>query len=146
MRRADCFIDTRGVGINALLEEWRWLTGPAHFTLLQATAIGDLFLQDASRCVFFLDTIEGKFTQIADSEQDLSEKLNVRANRDRWLSTLFIQLAATGRPPLGPGECWGWKIPLFLGGKAETENTEPSHLLVYHSILGQLFRQATGKR
>ena len=146
MRRADCFIDMRGIDINSLLQEWRWLIGPGDFALVQATAMGDLFLKDAGGRVFFLDTMEDQFTQVADSEQDLSEKLNLRANRDHWLSTLFIQLATTGRPPLRPGECRGWKIPLFLGGKPEQENTEPTDLLVYHSILGQLFRQTIGKR
>jgi len=141
MRREDCYINVNGIDVIALLQDWRWLIGPGDFVLLQANGIGDLFLRDARGFVFFLDTIEGEFTQIATSEQDLLEKLKMRANRERWLAAWFIQLAGLGRPPLGPWQCWGWKIPPFLGGKMTSENAEPSDLIVYHSILGQLFRQ-----
>ena len=146
MRREDCYIDAAGIDPNVLLQDWRWLIGPGEFAILRVTAVGDAFLKDVHGHVFFLDTREGQFTQIAESESDLSEKLNVRANRDRWLSPHFIQLAGFGRPPLGRGQCWGWKIPFFLGGKVEKENAEPSDLITYHSILGQLFRQARDKR
>jgi hypothetical protein len=145
MRREDCYINVTGIDTSALLQDWRWLIGPDDLVLFQATGIGDLFLKNASGHVFFLDAKEGEFTQIASSEQDLLEKLKARENRERWLRPTFIQLAGFGRPPLKPGQCWGWKIPPFLGGKIATENAEPSDLLAYHSILGQLYRQARGQ-
>jgi len=146
MKREDCFIDATGIDPNMLLQSWRWLTGLGEFTILKVTAGGDAFLKDVHGHVFFLDVRKGQFTQIAESESDFSEKLNVRANRDQWLSAHFIQLAGGGRPALGRGQCWGWKIPFFLGGKVERENAEPSDLIAYHSILGQLFQQARDKQ
>jgi hypothetical protein len=54
----------------------------------------------------------------------------------------LVELARMEKPVLGPGECYGWKVPPVLGGEADVENLEPTDLIVHHSILGQLFRQA----
>jgi hypothetical protein len=46
-----------------------------------------------------------------------------------------------GRPP-EVGQCVGFKVPLFLGGKGSTENLELTDLAVYWTFAAQL-RTAT---
>jgi hypothetical protein len=45
--------------------------------------------------------------------------------------------------PLGPAECIGYRIPLFLGGADEPSNLERTDMTVYWSLQGQLIRQAS---
>jgi len=45
------------------------------------------------------------------------------------------------RGELAPGECYGCKTPLSLGGQLEEDNFERTDLQVHYSILGQLHRQ-----
>lgn len=44
-------------------------------------------------------------------------------------------------PPVTYGQCVGYKIPLFLGGKDAFENMELSSLDVYWNIMGQVMLQ-----
>jgi len=43
--------------------------------------------------------------------------------------------------PLGPGECVGYRVPLFLGGKDEVDNLERTDAEVYWSLTGQMRQQ-----
>lgn len=59
--------------------------------------------------------------------------------------TFFEQWLAVGGAAPSQSECIGYKTPLFLGGRDETENLELSDLDVYWTIMGQLRLQAIGK-
>ena len=49
-------------------------------------------------------------------------------------------LASGGQAP-GLGQCVGYKVPLFLGGKDDISNVELTDLDVYWTICGQLLRK-----
>ena len=141
MKRQACYVDAKSIDLGVLLEEWRWLIGPGKFTLIQATALGDLFLKSDPGDVYFLNTMEGQFTRVADSEDDLSRKLDDRASRDRWLMPHLVELAQLEGITLSAGQCYGWRIPPVMGGEMDETNLESTELVVHHSTLGQLFRQ-----
>lgn len=42
-------------------------------------------------------------------------------------------------PPVGPMECAGYRIPLFLGGEDSLENMEVSDMEVYWDMTDQLW-------
>ncbi len=45
--------------------------------------------------------------------------------------------------PLGPGECVGYRVPLFLGGKDDVDNLERTDAEVYWSLTGQMGNRST---
>jgi hypothetical protein len=52
---------------DTLLSDWRWLIGPAPYTVHRVTAFGDLFLQAPSGDIHFLDTTDAGFRRVASS-------------------------------------------------------------------------------
>jgi hypothetical protein len=60
---------------------------------------------------------------------------------DAALATEFFEAWSAANAvsmPLGPDQCVGYKVPLFLGGQDVVENLELTDLDVYWSISGQL--------
>lgn len=96
-------------------------------------------VQDGQPLVSMLDTGTGKalnsrstFKEFIVSELPAhSSGLLDEPNLKTWISS-------GGQVPL-PHQCVGYKVPLFLGGKDEIENTEISDIDVYVSLQGQLF-------
>jgi hypothetical protein len=65
--------------------------------------------------------------------------------REPGLAAGFFSEWARANPglvPVKPGECVGYRVPLFLGGKDTVDNLEMIDLEVYWSMCGQL-RQGT---
>ena len=69
------------------------------------------------------------------------EKLGDRHNRRAWLKGFLVRDLRRAGIVLGPGQCYGHKIPHHLGGVPGIENIEPVDLMVHVSVLGQLHRQ-----
>jgi hypothetical protein len=139
--REDCFISADNLEVERLLEEWRWLIGNGAFSLWCVTALGNMFLRGEEGHIYFLNSTDGTFERVADSEEQLKKKLNDRANRRRWLMPSTIELLHREKVFLQAGQCYSWKTPLHLGGDAGTGNVEVADILVHVSVLGQLHRQ-----
>lgn len=57
------------------------------------------------------------------------------------LATSFFEVwGAAPRSVLGFGECAGYRTPLFLGGRDDVQNLEPSDVDVYWTIVRRLLR------
>ena len=133
-------IRTEGLRFDALLSDWRWLVG-ANYTPILMTAFGDLFLRDERGHVHFLDLMTGQFKQIAESEKQFNSLCEDRGRCRTWfVGFLLVEIRKT-LGELSPGECYGCKIPLSLGGELTPENFERTDLQIHYSVLGQLHHQ-----
>jgi len=124
-----------------MLASWRWLIGEQAFSIVRVTAMGSLFVADSKGAVHFLDTTEGSFRRVADSRESLEELFDSSDNRRGLLWSFFVRELRTSGVPLGPGQCYGWKVPPGLGGEADFGNVEPTDVITHVSIQGQLHEQ-----
>lgn len=95
--------------------------------------------EDGEPLVSMLDTATGKAMNSRSNFQKLID-FDIPTHYSRLLDEENLQnwIAKTGSGPL-PHECVGFKVPLFLGGADEVENTEICDIDVYVSMQGQLF-------
>ena len=66
---------------------------------------------------------------------------------DACLATDFFDAWSSQNPtslPLGPDQCVGYRVPLFLGGRDDVSNLEVSDLDVYWAMCSQLWRGVEG--
>jgi hypothetical protein len=80
-------------------------------------------------------------------EESLRDYFNVDLvdDPDTFLATdLFREWHASGGGLPGPGQCVGFKVPLFLGGAGAATNLEVTDLQVYWSFSAQLRAQTRG--
>jgi hypothetical protein len=62
-------------------------------------------------------------------------------NANEWFALQLVGNLLTSGIRLGPGECFGYKVPPVLGGEVNLNNFEPTDLQVHFGILGQIHRQ-----
>ena len=124
----------------SLTEDWLWLVGKDKRPIL-ISAIGDLFLEDESKKIYWLDTGAGNLELIADNIQDFQEKLQNNELANEWLLiNLVINLKESGKI-LDEGQIYTYKILPVLGGEYTVDNFEPTDIEVHFSVTGQLHRQ-----
>jgi hypothetical protein len=133
-------VDFQKHGADELLSDWRWLVGDS-VQLLLVSAIGDMFLADASGHVLWLDTGTGQLKQIAGSVDEYQQLRQQRDYADQWFIPQLIGDLITRGIQLSPGQCYSYKKPPILGGAIELSNFEPTDLSVHFSVLGQIHRQ-----
>jgi hypothetical protein len=126
---------------DRLLSDWRWLIGDKPITIQAVAAVGNLFLRGESGRIYLLEIEDGTCECIAQSAGQFEEKVGDRHNRRAWLKGFLVRDLRRAGIVLGPGQCYGHKIPHHLGGVPGIENIEPVDLMVHVSVLGQLHRQ-----
>ena len=126
-----------GVDLDSLLSEWRWLADESYQPVV-ITALGDLFLRREDGPIFWLDAGSGQLTEVASSAEEFKQLMVQPENANEWFVPQFVgDLLSTGLQ-LGPGQCFGYKVPPVLGGEIEPDNFEPTDLQVHFGILGQI--------
>lgn len=128
-----------GLDCDQLLSDWRWL-GPDDLQLVSMTKFGDCFLEDRRGCIHFLDTLGGRLTPIAPSNEAFLTEREKPENLDEWFMIDFTLLCWESGLRPAAGQCLSFKIPPILSGAVELENVEVCDLLVHQSIMGQLHR------
>jgi hypothetical protein len=126
-----------------LLQCWRWLVGDS-VRILMVTALGDLFLSDDLGSVHRLDAGWGTLKVIARSTEEFRKVLSEPGRAEEWFVPELVGDLITSGVRLGPGQCYGYKLPPVLGGKLEPSNLEPTQLPVHFGILGQIHEQTRG--
>ena len=125
---------------HELLEDWSWLV-KSPCTLIAMTNFGDMFLRDANGAVQLLILESAKLTKIATSQAEFQNAVADKKNQRAWFSLdLLTQIERSGLS-LAPGQCFSFKKPLALGGRAEVSNTEVAPIRVYVPLMGQIHRQ-----
>jgi hypothetical protein len=136
--RANIPID--GLSSQELLEDWEWLLRKPH-ELVAMNSFGDMFLKDDCGRVYLLEVAFGGVTKVADSTSELEQLVLAKENRSRWFHLdMLTQLEQAGLK-LSPGECFGVKVPLVLGGAWELANIAVGSIAVHVSLMGQIHQQ-----
>lgn len=136
----DLTISPQGIDMGTLLEDWSWaMPEPARPVLL--TAMGDVFVQGESGAVYFVDTVEGTVTLVANEGATFQSQLqDTEFVTARLYPSRIVQLRKAGIT-LGPQEVYSHQRPLVLGGEDEPDNIEATHVAVHLSLSGQIHQQ-----
>jgi hypothetical protein len=132
-------IPIEGLPFDSLLADWRWLVAN-NYTPIMMTAFGDLFLHGDAGPVHFLDLMTGRFKQVAESEEELSTLCEDRSRCRTWFIGFLVMELRKTLGELAPGECYGCKLPLSLGGELAPDNFQRTDLQTHYSVMGQLHR------
>jgi hypothetical protein len=123
---------------EAVLEDWRWLIGPARQPILLA-AIGDAFVQDElDGSVWQLDVAVPDVFKVADDLAAFQAKLAEREFVMRHFAVAAVVDLRENGKRLEPGQIYSYTHPPFLGGEIAFANIEPCDISVHFSILGQV--------
>jgi len=133
-------IAIQGLCSEELLSDWMWLLQKP-YALVAMNNFGDMFLEDGNGHIHFLDLESGELKPAASSTAELQQRTAQKENQRRWFFTDLLTPIERAGLSLAPGQCFGFKIPLVLGGKAEVSNIEIAQLLVRISLMGQIHRQ-----
>ena len=127
-----------------ILSDWQWLIGKEKFPIL-ITAFGEAFLQDVNdNSVHFLNVADGVLSHIANSPEELKEKLSEREFVSEYLAVQAVgDLSQIGKL-LGHGQVYSFKLAPILGGEITADNLEPADMEVHFSIHGQIHEQVKG--
>ena len=138
----DLTVDFRHLERERVLEDWRWLIGPAKQPIV-LSAIGDAFVQDeADGSVWLLDVAAAEVFQVAGSVEEFQAKL---ADREFVMNHLAVEavvdLQANGKR-LEAGQIYSYRHPPYLGGEIAFDNIEPCDISVHFATLGQIAERA----
>ncbi len=136
----DLTINPSGVAMDALLDDWKWaMPEPLRPVLL--TAVGDVFAQGESGAVYFVDTVEGTVSAIAEDGATFQELLSDKEFVTRYLFPARIVSLREAGKTLEPQQVYSHKKPLVLGGQDDAENVEVTSVVVHVSFMGQIHEQ-----
>jgi hypothetical protein len=89
----------------------------------------------------FLEFDGRRFKQVAASQEEFDRLCAERDQRRSWFIGFLLMELRKLRGDLLPGQCYGCKTPLSLGGQLDADNFERIDLQTHYSVLGQLQRQ-----
>lgn len=126
--------------VKRLLSEWRWLC-PAQMSLVARNVFGELFLQDETGAVFWLNTTTGQFTKVSDSKAQFQQMSEASEKRQEWFSEREIR--AYARRGLVPTlfQCIGFAVPAVFAEGGTPDTAYIADIYEYVSFLGDLHRQ-----
>ncbi len=124
-----------------LLSDW-WTTRlPVELTVPLVNRFGEPILVFKDNSVHRLDLERSVVERLADSWEDFATRADVGTNADEWLRMSEIDRARRAGLLLDTGQCYGYAMPLVLGGQASLENTRVKSIREYYSFLADLHRQ-----
>jgi len=136
----DLLIEAPDLDSGILAQGWSWLV-KGEFRAIAASKFGDWFLERPNGAIQMLDAVEGTLKEVASSYSEFQELINTREKQEEWLlSELVFTLHEKNVVP-SRGECYSFKLPLVLGGKAESDNVEVCDFRLWVSICGQIHEQ-----
>ncbi|MEC4272402.1 T6SS immunity protein Tdi1 domain-containing protein [Adlercreutzia sp. R25] len=126
------------------LPKWRELIGAFYtdyrgeFSPVGYNWLGQCYVLDAQGSV---DILEPEASSTSCTDMGLVEFLNVDGvgNRDNAFLEAGYEEWLSGHDPVAGGNCVGYTVPLFLGGKDEGDNMDIVDMEVYWGMTGQLW-------
>ena len=126
--------------VERLLTDWRWLC-PSKAVLLARNVFGELFLQDETGAVFWLNTTTGKLNNAADSNTQFLQMAETREKRREW----FVEQEAKAYAHRGliptSSQCIGFGVPAVFAEGGTPDTAYIADIYEYVSFLGDLHRQ-----
>jgi len=141
----DYLIDHAGLDWKKLLGSWEWLLeDDMEVAPWLVSRFGDLFFVDELGIVNWLNISDGELTEVASSEAEFVELLDVEGNAADWfLMGLVDEMSEAGKT-LGPGQCYGFRTLPVLGGELETDNVDVLSIADYWADCGHIHAQLDG--
>jgi hypothetical protein len=136
----DYLIEQSGIDWPAVLTSWSWLV-PARFTLWLVNRFADLFLVLDDGSVHMLDVGDGTLCRVADSRDDFCNKMDEGDNANQWLMIPLVDRMVAAGIALGPGQCYGFKLPPVVGGQYAVENIAAISIADYLGACGCIHEQ-----
>jgi len=132
-----------GLEVDRLLSNWRWLC-PPQMSLLARNVFGELFLQDESGSVFWLDTTVGKLNRVAISKADFLEMAKTSQKRQEWFAE--HEAAAYANRGLVPSstQCIGFAVPAVFAEGGAPDSAFVVDIYERVAFLGDLHQQLLG--
>ena len=129
--------------IHSLATSWQWLL-PNGFTPILFSILGDMFFQEATEEVYWLNTGTGEITVVAKSVEQFNELL-ASAEADNWfMPNLVEQLHDAGKIPT-ENQCYTYvTLPIFAEGKYDIENLNPVPASEHFAMTGELLNHLQG--
>lgn len=117
-----------------------WLLGAPH-ELMAMNNFADMFLRAADGSIGMMNVTWGTIDTLAPDTSVFERMARERENQENWFLTDMLTKIEHAGLILGNGQCFGFKVPLRLGGEMDLSNIEVSSVSVYVSIMGQIHRQ-----
>lgn len=113
---------------------------PPQFDLFLVSRFLDVFVIYPDGSVNWLEVQAGRLSQVAQSRAEF--EVAMETEYPHWLMTGAVDEAVARGLRLGPGECYGFKVPPVLGGEYDLDNVEVSDVEATLRVLGDVFAQA----
>ncbi len=123
-----------------LVEAWLWMIGEDK-RLILISSVGDMFLQNENREVFWLDVGRGELIQVADSVEEFEALLEDEEIIREWFLVELVAALKREGMQLVPGKLYGYKKLPVMGGEYAPENFEPTDIEVHFQLAGQIHEQ-----
>ena len=136
----DYLLDQNGKDWGNLLSGWKQFF-PKIIRLWLVNRFGDVIAVFEDGTVHFLDVGSGSLVRIADSQDHFYKLIDEGDNALNWLMFPLVDACVAAGMRLRPDQCYGYKIPPFLGGAYDLENIEPTDLNIHYDLLAELWRQ-----
>lgn len=137
-------IDQSGRDWVAMLSGWSEIL-PASFTVWLVNRFGDVVAVLDDESVHLLDIGVGTFARVAGSRKRFAELMNIPKNANNWLAIPLVDRCAAAGLVLGPGQCYGYKIPPLLGGEYSAENVALVDLAENYGVLAEVWRRVRAR-
>jgi hypothetical protein len=134
------WFEVDGLETERLLAEWYWLC-PSRFSLVARNVFGELFLQDETGSVFWLNTTTGELNKVSNSHSEFLEMAETAEKKREW----FVEHEAVtyGLRGLVPGstQCIGFGVPAVFAEGGTPDTAFIADIYEHVSFLGDLHRQ-----
>jgi hypothetical protein len=125
---------------NRLTENWTWLIGSDKKVLL-VTIIGDMFVMDKSKRVYWLDVGTGEFKLVADCIDDFEEKLKNVEQVNEWFMIELATALRHSHNKLKDGQLYSYKMLPIIGGEYSPDNFAPLDIIEHFGYTGAIHKQ-----
>ena len=125
---------------DRLTENWTWLIGTDKKVLL-VSAIGDMFLTDNSKKVYWLDVGVGELKLAADGIRDFEEKLKNIDQVNEWFMIDLITDLRLSDNKLKDGQLYSYKKLPIIGGDYTVDNFAPLDIEEHFGYTGDIQKQ-----
>lgn len=125
---------------DRLTENWTWLIGTNKKVLL-VSIIGDMFLTDNNKRVYWLDVGGGEFKLVADTIRDFEERLKDIEQVNEWFMIDLVTELRQSEKKLKHGQVYSYyKLPI-IGGDYTADNFAPLSIEEHFVYLGDIHKQ-----
>ncbi len=126
--------------IHTLATAWQWRL-PNGFTPVLFSILGDMFFQEATDEVYWLNTGTGEVTRVAESIDHFNALIKTPTADEWFMPYLVEQLHAAGKIPT-TDQCYTYvTLPIYEAGNYDVENLNPVPASEHFAATGELLEQ-----